>query len=144
MQCAAGTPVLVMETLDNRFVPLVTRFLVILPFLYAGVQKLVFWRAGVNEMHLAGLNPSWLFNLAALFTELGGSLSVLLNRRIWLGAGALGIFTLLTTFIAHRFWDFYGVARIGELNSFLEHATICAAFILVTVISIRDQKRGSV
>ena len=141
-QWAAGTPEVVVEMLDNRFVLVLTRILVTLPYLYAGPQKLLFWQAGIVEMHLAGLNPSWLFNLAALFTELVGSLSVILNCKIWLGAGALGAFTLLTTFIAHRFRDFRGVARINEINSFLEHATTCAAFILITVRSIREQERG--
>jgi hypothetical protein len=29
-----------------------------------------------------------------------------------------------------------------ELNSFFEHWTISAAFILVTVVAIRDRRRG--
>ncbi|HMA52110.1 MAG TPA: DoxX family protein, partial [Magnetospirillaceae bacterium] len=71
--------------------------------------------------------------------ELVGSALVILNRKTWLGAGALGIFTVLTTFLAHRFWEFQGAERMREFNSFLEHATIAAAFILVTVLSFRTQ-----
>jgi transmembrane protein len=81
-----------------------------------------------------GLQPAWVFNLAALGTELGGSIVVILNRAVWIGAGALGIFTVLATLLAHRFWDLAGAARVMETNSFLEHAAISAAFILVTVV----------
>jgi transmembrane protein len=59
---------------------------------------------------------------------------------MWLGAGALGIFTIMATFIAHRFWDLEGPARVAQLNTFLEHATIAAAFILVVVAHIRPRR----
>jgi transmembrane protein len=136
----AETPVLVAQVLESGVTLVFARILVTLPFLVAGLQKLFFWQAGVGEMHAAGLNPSWLFNLASLITELGGSAAIILDRKTWLGAGSLGVFTFLGTLIAHRFWEFGGAARVSELNSFLEHMTICAAFILITVVSIQNRK----
>jgi transmembrane protein len=128
--------------LDNPATFLLARICVTLPFLAAGLFKLLDWQGGEAEMIQVGLYPPWLFNLAALATELGGSVLVILNRRLWLGAGALGVFTVFTALLAHRFWELEGEARAEQLNAFLSHATICAALILVTVVSLRNSRRA--
>ena len=133
------TPAAIVRLLGHPVTLLVARVCVTLPFLVGGVFKLTDWPGGLAEMESVGLHPAGLFNLLALVTELGGSGLVILNRRTWLGAGALGVFTVLTTFLAHRFWIFTGAERVREFNSFLEHATIAAAFILVAALSFRTQ-----
>ena len=133
------TPRPVALLLDHPVTLLAARVCITLPFLAGGILKLADWPGGVAEMAAAGLEPAWLINLATLITELAGSALVILDRRVWLGAGALGVFTVLTTFLAHRFWEFTGAERVREFNSFLEHATIAAAFVLVAVLSIRSQ-----
>jgi transmembrane protein len=137
------TPAVVVELLDNPLTLLAGRVCVALPFLVAGIMKLLFWQPGVAEMAAVGLHPAWVFNIAALVTELGGSASVILARKTWLGAGALGVFTVMTTFLAHRFWDFAGPARVMQMNSFLEHATISASFIFVVVVGLRPGRLRS-
>jgi len=132
------TPAPIARLLDHPCTLLVTRICVTLPFLIAGIFKLTDWSSGVAEMESVGLRPAGLFNLLTLVTELGGSTLVIIDRRTWLGAGALGVFTVLTTFLAHRYWEFEGAARLQQFNSFLEHVTIAAAFILVTVLSVRS------
>jgi transmembrane protein len=82
----------------------------------------------------AGLHPAWLFNAVTIVTELGGSALIILNRGNWLGARALGVFTVLATALAHQFWEFSGIERNLQLNSFSEHAAICAVFILVVAV----------
>jgi len=42
-----------------------------------------------------GLHPAWAFNVATVFCQLGGSALIILNRWVWVGAGALGVFTVL-------------------------------------------------
>jgi transmembrane protein len=127
--------------LDNPVTLVAVRFCVVAPFVGAGLFKLLDWQAGLAEMLNVGLHPAWFFNLAALLTELGGSTLVILNRQMWLGAGALGVFTLLATLLAHRFWDLTGDARMMQFNTFLEHATISAAFILIVVVQLRPRVR---
>jgi transmembrane protein len=132
-------PPLIARLLGHPVTLLAARVCVTLPFLAGGIVKLAHWQGGIDEMRELGLEPAWAFNLAVLLTELIGSALVILERKTWLGAGALGVFTVLTTFIAHRFWDFAGPDRAREFNSFLEHATIAAAFILVAALSFRTQ-----
>jgi transmembrane protein len=128
------------RTLDHPLTLLAARICLTLPFLAGGLSKLFFWDAGVVETAGLGLHPAWLFNLATVLTELLGSISVILDRKTWLGAGALGIFTVLATFLGHRFWEISGPERQMQLNSFLEHVTIAAAFILVVVVGLRDRR----
>jgi transmembrane protein len=137
-----AAPVSVAEALTNPATLLFGRICITAPFVWAGLMKLLDWQGGVTEMAHAGLHPAWVFNLAALATELGGSAAVILNRGTWLGAGALGIFTVMATFLAHRFWDLTGEARGMEINTFLEHATISAAFIFVTVCDLQRRLRA--
>ena len=139
--CAHDTPSPIARLLDNAITLLVARVAVTLPFLVGGFSKLFDWQRGEAEMLHVGLHPAWAFNLASLLTQLIGSALVIANRRVWLGAGALGVFTVIATLLAHRFWDLSGDARMMQMNSFFEHWTICAAFILVTVVRIRRRPR---
>ena len=136
---SGDTPQWVVRLLDNSVTLLVARLGVTLPFLTSGVLKLFDWQAGLIEMQHFNLRPAWAFNLATLLTQLGGSILIVLNRKTWLGAGALGVFTVLTNFLAHRFWELSGAERIMQLNTFLEHCSISVAFILVVVVGLRDR-----
>jgi transmembrane protein len=140
-QCRPDTPPFVARLLDNSITLLAARVAVTLPFLVGGFSKLVDWHGGEAEMLHVGLHPAWAFNLASLLTQLLGSALIIVNRRVWLGAGALGVFTVIATLLAHRFWNLSGEARFMQMNSFFEHWTICAAFVLVTVVRIRRRPR---
>jgi transmembrane protein len=133
------TPGVIVRLLDNPVTLLVARVAVTSPFLASGFMKLVDWQGGEAEMSTFGLHPAWAFNVATLCVQLGGSALVILNRWVWLGAGALGVFSVLTTLLAHRFWEFEGTARTMQFNSFFEHWTISAALILVAVVALRER-----
>jgi transmembrane protein len=134
-----AAPAPVVRWLDNPAMLLAARLCLVSPYLAAGAFKMLDWPAGVAEMAHVGLHPPWAFNLASLAVELSGSALIVFNRMTWLGAGALGVFTFIATFLAHRFWELDGEARITQFNTFLEHAAISAAFILVAVVSLRDR-----
>lgn len=131
------TPPFIIRLLDNPATLFVARVMVTAPFIVGGLTKVFDWPAGVAEMAHVGLQPAAAFNLAALLTQLLGSALVIANRWVWLGAGALGVFTVWATLLAHRFWEFSGSERFMQLNSFFEHWTISAAFILVAVVGLR-------
>jgi transmembrane protein len=87
-----------------------------------------------------GLHPAWAFAVLTIFVEISASLLVIVNRWTWLSAWALGVFTVLAIFLAHRFWDADGPLRGEQFNTFLEHAGLAAAFILVAALSmLRDR-----
>ena len=68
-----------------------------------------------------------------LIVQIGGSLLVIFNRITWLGAGALGAFTLIVTILAHAFWKLDGSARFAEMNTFMEHIALIAGFVFVAI-----------
>jgi len=137
----SDAPEPIARLLDNPVTLLAARVCLALPFLVGGIVKLFTWDAGVAEMAEQGLHPAWAFNLATLLTEIVGSVLLIANRWTWLGAGALGVFTVLATLLGHRFWNFTGAERQMQLNAFLEHAAIAAGFILVVVVGLRANAR---
>lgn len=108
------------------------------PFWTSGLAKLINFEGGVAEMAHFGLEPAVAFNVATVILQLGGSLLIILGRYVWLGAGALGIFTGLTIPLVHRFW------AIGEepfrtiaLHTASEHVGMIGGLIGIAVLAAR-------
>lgn len=106
---------------------LISRIVLTLPFWASGLMKLINFDAGAVEMARAGLEPANGFNIATIGVQLAGSLLIILGRHVWLGAGALGVFTGLTILLVHDFWTMTeeplrtiafhtAIARVGEAS----------------------------
>ncbi|WP_321852849.1 DoxX family protein, partial [Burkholderia cenocepacia] len=68
----------------------------------------------------------------AIAVEIAGSLCVVFNRFTWLGAGSLGMLTLVAMAVANDFWNRTGAEHFMALNSFFEHLGLIAALVLAT------------
>jgi uncharacterized membrane protein YphA (DoxX/SURF4 family) len=104
-------------------------------FLIGGVQKLFDFPGAVAEQAHFGLQPAWLWAVAAIIVELAGSLLVIFGRWVWLGAGGLGVLTLVAMLTANNFWTMTGHDRFIALNAFFEHLGLIAGFVLVSVMA---------
>ena len=113
------------------------------PFWGSGLSKLIVFQGGVAEMTQYGLKPPVLINILVIFTQLGGSLLVIANRRTWSGAGALAIFTLLTIPIAHDFWNLKGEAAKFELYVAVEHIALIGGLMLAAILSRYSPRKGA-
>ena len=109
-------------------------------YLIGGVQKLVDFPGAVAEQAHFGLQPAWLWAMAAIIVELAGSLLVIFGRWVWLGAGALGVLTAVAMLTANNFWAMTGHDRFMALNAFFEHLGLIAGFVLVSVMAVRTQR----
>ena len=109
----------------------VARILLTYMFWASGIAKLVDFQAAVGEMTHFGLNPPAAFAIATIVVQLVGSALVILNRWTWLGAGALGVFTLLTIPIAHNFWTMEEPFKTIEFHVVMEHISIVGALMVV-------------
>ncbi|WP_304952543.1 DoxX family protein [Xenorhabdus sp. PB62.4] len=78
-------------------------------FISSGLAKLIDFGGGLAEMRAAGLYPDWFFNIASAIVLLSGSLLILFDCFVWLGAGMLSVFLFLTIAIVHTFWLFQGI-----------------------------------
>ena len=65
--------------------------------------------------------------------EIGGSLLVVTGRLVWLGAGSLGVLTVVAMLVANNFWSMAGQDRFMALNAFFEHLGLIAGFVLVSI-----------
>lgn len=97
----------------------------------SGLSKLIDFQGGVAEMAHFGLEPAVAFNIATIITQLVGSALVILNRWTWLGAGALGVFTVLTIPIAHNFWAMEEPFKTMEFHVVMEHITVIGGLMVV-------------
>ncbi|MET3633213.1 DoxX family protein, partial [Burkholderia sp. 572] len=90
--------------------------------------------AAIAEQAHFGLHPPALWAALAVVVEIGGSLCIVFRRFTWLGAGGLGMLTLVAMAVANDFWNQTGAARFMALNSFFEHLGLIAALVLVTML----------
>lgn len=75
--------------------------------------------------------------------ELIGPLLILSGRLIWLGAGMLGVFTLLAAFTANAFWSMpAGPERFGATNAFFEHIGLIGGFVLAALVAEQAKRRA--
>jgi uncharacterized membrane protein YphA (DoxX/SURF4 family) len=118
------------------------RLALISAYLIGGVSKLGDGPSAVAEQVRFGVHPPELTAALTIFVEIVGSALILSGRLVWLAAGGMGIFTLLTAFIASPFWTMQGQARFTAINDFFEHLGLVAAFVMVAMIA--GQRRAGV
>ncbi|MBN8980806.1 MAG: DoxX family protein [Rhizobiales bacterium] len=136
-------PNVIARILDWPWFPLIARIVLTFPFWGSGISKTIDFQGAVAEMQQFGLKPPVLIALLVIFTQLGGSLLVIANRRTWSGAGALAIFTLLTIPIAHDFWNLKGDAAKQEFYFAVEHISVVGGLMLAAILSRYSPRKGA-
>lgn len=127
--------------LSSRLLWHATRLALVSAYLLGGLVKLFDFAGAVAEQERFGLDPGWLWATLAIVVELGGSLLVLSDRLVWLGAGALGVLTFVAMLTANAFWSAPSAGRWMQANAFFEHLGLIAGLVLVAMLS--DQRRST-
>lgn len=128
------------HALDGRWLWITARILIAVVFLSSGMAKLIDFPGALAEMRAAGLQPAWLFNILTATVLIGGSVLVLLDRALWLGAVSLSVFLLLTIAIVHRFWALEEPQATQALYWALEHVSLVGGLVAAAIAS-RFRKR---
>ncbi|WP_108262067.1 DoxX family protein [Mangrovicoccus ximenensis] len=107
-------------------------------FWLAGLFGVFNFRAVVQEMIDAGLPRPALFAAATILCQLGGATLLItdIGDLAWLGAGALGVFTLLCIPIGHPFWKFDGQKAMHEFQIALEHVAVVGGLMIAAAVSM--------
>lgn len=107
-------------------------------FWVAGLFGLFNFKVIVQEMIDANLPWPAGFAVATILCQLIGALLLITDFRdlAWLGAGALGIFTLLCIPVAHPFWKFGGEKGMHHFQIALEHVAMVGGLMLAAAISM--------
>ena len=134
---------MIMKTMHWTLSPAV-RWLALLllcaAFLQGGLNKAMDFGAAIGEMNHFGLSPAAPLAAAVIVLELGAAALILTGFWRWLGALALGAFTLMATFVALRFWELpVGQERFMAANSFFEHLGLVGGFLLVAWLDLKER-----
>ena len=132
-----GTPEFVRAILEWPLTWAVARCALVVIFLASGLSKIANFSGGVAEMAQAGMPVPAVMALLSIFVELTGSVLVLINRWVWLGAGMLGVFTAAGAVTAHAFWKVSGAERKDAITVFLMHLGLIAALVLDALLAER-------
>ncbi|MCL1075271.1 DoxX family protein [Shewanella dokdonensis] len=121
--------------LQSRWLWLLARVLLAVVFVSSGLAKLIDFQGGIAEMQHAGLSPAWLFNIATIVTLLGGSALLLADKALWLGAGILAFFLILSIIIVHHFWMLPAERAMPALYIALEHMSVIGGLLAASIAS---------
>jgi uncharacterized membrane protein YphA (DoxX/SURF4 family) len=132
------TPQLVQAILEWQWTWPIARFALVVFYLGSGLSKIANFPGAVVEMVEAGMPAPAAMALLSIFVELTGSVLVLIDRWVWLGAGMLGVFTAIGAITAHAFWKVSGRARVEAITVFLMHLGLIAAFVLCALVAERE------
>ena len=108
-------------------------------YLQGGIVKLTDINGAVAEMSHFGLSPAMPFAIAVIAFELIASVAILTGYWRWLGALALGAFTVAASFMANRYWELGPTERFAIENAFYEHLGLAGGFLLVAWHDLRDR-----
>jgi uncharacterized membrane protein YphA (DoxX/SURF4 family) len=111
---------------------LLLRFLLCSAYVWSGVTKLIAFNA--TARHFATR-----FRLAAphaavaltIVVQLVGSAMFITGWMAAAAAVALALFTMAATVIVYPFWTMTGVERARNIETFLEHLGLAAAFLIL-------------
>lgn len=134
--------------LESKVALIIGRVILTCLFWVAGVFGLFNFPVVVGEMSGAGLPFPVLFAVATIACQLIGSALIITNIAGlgWVGAGALGVFTLLSIPLGHPFWTFEEPRATHEFQVALEHITVVGGMLLAAILSFRKSPqptRGS-
>jgi uncharacterized membrane protein YphA (DoxX/SURF4 family) len=135
-------PVWVDAILDWKWTWLIARTLMVGLFVVSGVMKLLNFSEARVEHEAFGLHPAALWAGLTIAVQLVAPALIIAGRFVWLGAGALAVFTALTAFLAYAFWTMQGEARFLAMNSFLEHFALIGGFIMTALIAEHAKREG--
>ncbi|WP_133647806.1 DoxX family protein [Paraburkholderia flava] len=120
---------------------LLARILLTAPFWINGLTKAFDFAGGVAEMEHLGFAPGVVYCVLTIVLHLVASALIIAQRWTWIAAGALGVFTLLTIALVHRFWMFDGLRHTIALYTAEEHIGMIGGLIAISILAARDHRR---
>ena len=112
---------------SNKYVPLLGRVLIGVPFLMSGLGKLAAYAGTVGYISAVGLPAAPLAYVAAVLIEVGGGLLLLSGYRVRPVALVLAVFSVVTAIFFHR--------NFGDQNQmihFLKNVMIAGGLLQIT------------
>ena len=117
--------------MNSALLPLAGRLLIAALFLVAGIRKVMMFSMSVGYFTKLGFPMPEVMTVIAIAIEIGGALALILGWKTRPAALLLALFTVIATFMAHRFWEFDAAQQANQLNHFLKNAAIIGGLLFV-------------
>jgi putative oxidoreductase len=117
--------------MNPTMLTLVGRVLIAALFLVAGTRKALAFAGSAAYFTKLGFPAPEAMTVLAIVVEIGGALMLILGWKARWAALLLALFTVVATFMAHRFWEFDAAAYANQLNHFLKNAAIVGGLLFV-------------
>lgn len=128
-----------MTTTPHTTAYAVARALMAIIFIVAGARKLMGYAGTLGYFGTLGIPLPDVVLPSTILLELGGGIALLIGWRAGWAAVALGLFTLGSALLAHRFWAVEPAQFSNQLNHFLKNVAIAGGFLLVATVEMNRQ-----
>lgn len=128
-----------MTTTPHTTAYAVARALMAIIFIVAGARKLMGYAGTLAYFGTLGIPLPDVVLPSTILLELGGGIALLIGWRAGWAAVALGLFTLGSALLAHRFWAVEPAQFSNQLNHFLKNVAIAGGFLLVATVEMNRQ-----
>ncbi len=135
------TPKVIDAILSARLFQILARIVLTLGLWLPGVLQVTQFQTAIGDFTHFHVTPPVPYIFASIITLLVGSAIVIIGGKwTWLGAGALGIYTGLTIFIAHNFWAMQGADAVNEMRTAIEHVSMIGGLMVVAIAEHQRSK----
>ena len=117
--------------MNPTMLTLAGRLLLAALFLVAGIRKVLMFAGSAAYFTKLGFPAPEAMTVLAIVVEIGGALRLIAGWKARWAALLLALFTVIATFMAHRFWEFDAAAYANQLNHFLKNAAIVGGLLFV-------------
>lgn len=138
------TPRPIASLLESSLTWFLCRLLMTFMFWWEGIGFLRAFGPSTPILNVLGVHPAWIVPALTILVLLAGSVLILIDRFLWLGAGMLGVFTALTILLVHRFWAMTGPDAVANWREAEEHVAVIGGLIaLCMVADLRERLKPS-
>lgn len=127
------TPAWVQSILMSDALWLLAKILVTFLFWMTSLNWILDFSQASGAAGSIGLTPPAVWGGVIIAWYVLGTAAIVFDRYMWLGAGALGVFIVLTILLVHRFWAMTGDEATTAWNEVKEHISMIGAMILVCI-----------
>ncbi|MBL0901462.1 MAG: DoxX family protein [Reyranella sp.] len=136
-------PRVIANILDSGACWFVARLVLTFVFWGAALGKIADFPGSVAELAALRIEPAKPMAVLLIVTLLVGSLTILLDRWLWLGCGILSGFLVVAIVLAHPFWTMQDPDRTLHFRVAVEHISLIGGFMALAIAGrLRDLRRG--
>jgi putative oxidoreductase len=130
-----------MNTQTTTILDTVARVMMALLFIYSGYGKLMDPGTVATRLTGAGFPLPMFSAYVAIAIEFGAAATLIAGYKLVPTTIVLAVYTVLATFMFHKFWTFEGAARVGQTHQFLKNTCILAGLWFIARIALLDSVR---